>query len=319
MELYQKIEAAYQRISSHIRKTPFEKSIGISQMIDSEVHFKCEHLQTTGSFKFRGATNKIMSLSDEDRQKGIITASTGNHGMGATLAARQLNTRAIIYTPQSASPLKLNNIEKLGGIVRKVDGDCVDAELTGRKIANEEGKNYISPYNDLEIVAGQGTLGLEISQQCAELDAVFVSVGGGGLISGTGGYLKHFNPSIQVVGCWPENSQVMYQCIKAGKIVDVPETETISDGTAGPVEPGSITLAYCQQFIDKHVLVTEKEIFRAMKLIAEHERWIVEGAAGVALAGLLKTAEFYKNKKIGVVLCGRNILLEQFLTSMKNC
>jgi len=316
MELYQRIEKAYQRINQQVQKTPFEKSIGLSQICEAEVFFKCEHLQTTGSFKYRGATNKIMTMPESERQKGIITASTGNHGLAATLAAKKLNTQAIIYTPATASPMKLNNIEKMGGVIRKVDGDCVVGELAARDAASEEGKEYISPYNDPEIIAGQGTIGLEISQQCKDLDAVFVSVGGGGLMSGVGGYLKHFNPDIQVVGCWPENSTAMYQSIKAGKIVDAPETDTISDGTAGPVEPGSITFQFCQQFIDQYALLSEDEIFTAMRLIAEHERWMVEGAAGVALAGLLKMSAQFKNKKVGVVLCGRNILFEKYLSAI---
>jgi threonine dehydratase len=316
MELYQRIEKAYQRINQHIQKTPFERSIGLSQICESEVFFKCEHLQTTGSFKFRGATNKIMSLPESERQKGIITASSGNHGIASALAAKKLNTQATIYTPASASPMKLNNIEKLGGIVKKVDGDCMVGEMTARETAAKEGKEYISPYNDIDVVAGQGTLGLEISQQCKDLDAVFVSVGGGGLISGVGGYLKYFNPNIQVVGCWPENSAAMYQSIQAGKIVEAPEIDTISDGTAGPVEPGSITFPFCQQFVDQHALVTETEICAAMRLIAEHERWIVEGAAGVALAGLLKNILQFKNQKVGVVLCGRNILLEKYIAAI---
>ncbi|NNG00754.1 MAG: threonine/serine dehydratase [Desulfobacteraceae bacterium] len=314
MDLVGKITNASKRIRPQVRYTPLEYSMALSRICGAEVHLKCEHLQETGSFKFRGATHKILSLTDEQRQQGVITASTGNHGLAVATACRRLRMNATIFTPETASPAKLDHIEKLGAILTKVPGDCLNAELTARKTAESQGITFISPYNDIDVIAGQGTVGLEMFEQCPDLETVFVSVGGGGLISGISVFLKAMNPDIRIVGCWPENSAAMYESIKASRIVDAPEHPTISDGTAGPVEPGSITYPLCAEHIDRHVLVSEQKIYAAMGLLAEHERWIVEGAAGVALAALLKHPDAYKGGKAGVVLCGRNIVLEKFLS-----
>ena len=198
-----------------------------------------------------------------------------------------------------------------------VDGPPLEAELLARRQAAEHGKVYISPYNDLDVIAGQGTLGMELVEQAPDLDAVFLSVGGGGLIGGVGTALKALNPRVRVVGVWPQNSPCMLRAMQAGQIVDVEEQETLSDGTAGAVEPGSVTLALCRDVIDETVTVSEAEIGRAMRMVADAEHWIVEGAAGVALAGLVKRAESFRGQKVAVVLCGRNIALEKFLYAIE--
>ncbi|MBT4288922.1 MAG: threonine/serine dehydratase [Deltaproteobacteria bacterium] len=307
---------AYEKIRPFVLETPLINSLEISDICQTDVFLKCEHLQYTGSFKLRGATNKILSLSESQKKEGVISASTGNHGQGIALAAGKLNVPAVIYTPSDASPVKLKAIKKLGASVKQVQGGCGEAEDTARKIAEEQGITYISPYNDPDIIAGQGTIGVELSRQLPELDAVFISVGGGGLISGIGNYLKQFNPKIKIIGCWPENSAVMYESLKAGLIIEAPEKPTISDGTAGPVEFGSITFPICANVINQQVLLTETEIKKAMRLLAESDRFIVEGAAGVALAGLLKLKDAFKHQKVAVVLCGRNILFEKYLEIM---
>jgi threonine dehydratase len=156
-------------------------------------------------------------------------------------------------------------------------------------------------------MAGQGTLGLELEKQLPDLNAVFISVGGGGLIGGIASYLKAQKPSVEIVGVWPENAPAMRRCIEAGKIIDVPEMLTLSDSTAGGVEPGSMTFEPCKHFIDKHILVSEEEIKAAMKLVAEKEGTLIEGAAGVAVAGFLKQADLYKRQNVAILLCGKNI------------
>ncbi len=162
------------------------------------------------------------------------------------------------------------------------------------------------------MIAGQGTIGLEILKQAPNLDALFISVGGGGLLSGIASYIKTASPHTKIIACWPQNAPALYTCLQQGCITEVSELPTISDGTAGGVELGSITFDLCQQLIDDCILVSEDEIIYAMKLIAEHEQWIIEGSAGVAVAGLLKMASHYKGQKVGVVLCGRNIQLDKF-------
>jgi threonine dehydratase len=207
-------------------------------------------------------------------------------------------------------------IQGLGAELVVVEGNPLAAELQARRRAAEENRPYISPYNDLDVVAGQGTIGMELIEQAPQLDAVFISVGGGGLIGGTGTALKQLRPQTRVVGVWPENSPCMLRALEAGHIIDVPESPTLSDGSAGAVEPGSVTFPVCQSVIDQTVTVTEAEIAGAMRTVAAAERWIVEGAAGVALAGLMKLADAFKGRKVAVVLCGRNVALETFLQAI---
>ncbi|WP_394332139.1 pyridoxal-phosphate dependent enzyme [Piscirickettsia litoralis] len=175
----------------------------------------------------------------------------------------------------------------------------------------------MSPYNDINVIAGQGTIGLELLEQCSELDAVFIAVGGGGLISGIGHAIKSINPSINIIGCWPEHSPALYNALNAGYIIpDSRDDETLSDGTAGGIEEGTITLELAQSIIDQKVLISEQAIKSAMKHIGEYERWIIEGAAGVAVAGLAQLADQYQGKKVAAILCGRNINLDKYLSAI---
>ncbi len=310
------IEAAAERTGRVIRETPVEYSAALSDLTGCEVFLKLEHLQKTGSFKLRGASNRILGLGESDLGRGVIAASTGNHGLGVCYAARHVGTVATVYLPRDTSQSKISMMERLGGRLVFVDGDCMSAETAARAAAEESGCVFVSPYNDLEVIAGQGTIGLELSRQIERLDAVYISVGGGGLIAGVAAYLKSVNPGIRVVGCWPENSRVLYECLRAGRIIEFPEQETISESTAGGVEPGSVTFPLCRDLIDDYALVTESEIHAAMRLLAEKERWMVEGSAGVAMAGLIRTANQVKGRNVAVLLCGRNISLGRFIEAV---
>ena len=318
--LVDNIIAANQRIKSvegGARETPLDVSGVFSERTGASVRLKAEHLQRTGSFKMRGAMNKVLLLSPEERNRGIITASSGNHGMATAQAALACGLEATIFLPETVSALKLSNIKRLGANTVLVTGSSVDAETAGRAAALREEKTYVSPYADLDVIAGQGTVGLELLEQCAELAAVYVCVGGGGLISGIGSYLKTHSPDTDIIGCWPENAAALHLCLKKGEIYDAPETDTLSDGSAGGVEQGSVTFPICQQVIDRHILVSETEIAHAMKDMAASENFIIEGAAGVALAAAFKSADDYQNRKIAVVICGRNIALETFTDILK--
>jgi threonine dehydratase len=312
IDLYEAALQASERISGHIVKTPVALSGFLSEQLQAEIYLKNEHVQHTGSFKLRGATNKILLLSDEQRKTGVLAASTGNHGLAVAFAARRFGVRAKVMAPAKASPRKLGAIRAMGVEVETVAGDCLAAEMAAKEMAGRQGRVFISPYNDPEVAAGQGTIGIELDEQVPGLDAVFVAVGGGGMISGIGAVMKRLNPNIKVVGCWPENSRVMYECLKAGKIIDVPESDTISDATTGGLEPGSITFELCARVIDDYVLVTEPEIRAAMTIIAREETWIIEGAAGVAVAAALKQKDQLRGKKAAIILCGRNIDFEKF-------
>ncbi len=309
------ISAANRRIKAvdgGARQTPLDQSGLFSDRTGVDFLLKGEHLQRTGSFKMRGAMNKVLCLSEADRERGIITASSGNHGMATTQAARVGGVDATIYLPETVSPLKHANMKRLGSRTILVPGNGVEAEKAARAAADAEGRTYVSPYADLEIIAGQGTVGLELAEQCPDLAAVYVCVGGGGLISGIGAFLKAQLPDVEIIGCWPENAPAMHLCLERGEIHDVPETETLSDGSAGGVEAGAVTFALCRQVIDRHLLISEAEIAAAMRDMAAAENYIIEGAAGVALAAALKTAGDYRGAKIAVVVCGRNIALDTF-------
>ena len=310
MALPKFIQSAATQIQSFIRKTPFIHSKAFSELTGAEVWFKLENEQVTGSFKARGATNKLLSLNDEEKANGVVSASTGNHGAAVAYAAGKFGIDCTIYVPDDATSTKLENMKQFGAKIEIHGNDCVLAEAKAREVADGSGKTYVSPYNDLFVMAGQGTIGVEIESQCDGLDAIVISVGGGGLIGGTASYLKTVWPEILVIGCSPENSAVMLHSIKAGKILDLESKPTLSDGTAGGVEENTITFPVCCEVIDESVLVTEDEIKEAMVLYIEKEHQLLEGAAGTAVAALLKKKADLKGLRVGVVICGGNISLD---------
>jgi threonine dehydratase len=293
----------------------------LSKVTGCQVYLKCEHLQHTGSFKFRGATNKIRLLDRATQTNGVLTVSSGNHGQGVALAGKLAGVPVTVYASSSASAIKLDAIRALGAEVITLDDTTLAVELEAARQARLKGMAFISPYNDIDVIAGQGTAGVEIDEQAraADIDlaAVFASVGGGGLICGVGTAIRHLSPKTNVVACWPKNSTALYSSLQAGEIVESEELDTISDGTAGGIEPGSITFDIAQEVIDSTDLVSEEAIKAAMKLLAQTDRWMVEGAAGVALASMLKLAPAYQGRAVAVVLCGRNIMLEKFVEAVK--
>jgi threonine dehydratase len=212
-----------------------------------------------------------------------------------------------VYVSAQVSPAKARRIQAHGASIRHAGTDPLAAELAARRAADESGRVFISPYNDLDVVAGQGTLAVELHQQVPHLDAVFVAVGGGGLIAGIGSYLKSVSPRTEIVGCWPENSPVLYECLRAGRVIEVAEQPTLSESTAGGLEPGSVTLPLCRSTIDRSVLVPESAIHAAMHLVLETEHWLIEGAAAVAVAAFRQDARRWDGKKVALILCGRNV------------
>jgi len=310
---HQLVLAAHSRIRSSVLETPLEDVSSIFPEIPTRIFFKLENLQHTGSFKLRGATNKIFSLTPEQAVAGVIAASNGNHGIGVAKAAQRAGVSAEIFVSSHVSHGKAQRMEDLGARVHRAGDDPLTAELAARVAAEQSGKVFISPYNDMDVLAGQGTIAVELLQQLPAahfLDVVFVAVGGGGLIGGIGAYMKHASPATEVVGCWPQNSPVLYESIKAGKIINVPEQPTLSESTAGGLEPGSVTLEVCRRVIDRSVLVSEEEILAAMRRVRSAKGWLIEGAAGVALAAFLKSAQHYKDKAVVIIICGGNLSAE---------
>ena len=299
--------ASYDRSKNYIRKTPLDHSPSLSELINGEVYLKLENVQKTGSFKFRGAISKITSLNSDQRNKGVVTASAGNHGAAVSLAMKILDVNGKIVVPKNIARNKLENIKKLGGIVEFYGKDCIESEFRAQEISKESGSAYISPYNDPDIVAGQGTIAVELDNQLNNIDEVIVSVGGGGLISGIGGYLKQVQPKVQMVACSPKNSCVMYESLNAGRILDLPSKQTLSDSTAGGVEEGSITFDICKEIIDYFVLVTEKDIASGIRTAINDDHQLIEGSAGAAIAALFKRKKTLIGKRVVIIICGGNI------------
>jgi threonine dehydratase len=304
--LAQQVTEAAGRTRQAVIETPVEQVTSLLPD-DIEVFFKLENLQTTGSFKLRGASNKVLSLSPAEATAGVIAASNGNHGLGVAAATRSAGIPAEVYVSSHVSLSKARRIEEYGARIQRAGDDPLEAEMAARAAAAQQGKVFISPYNDIQVMAGQGTIALELLRQLPAMDALFVSVGGGGLIGGIGSYTKLASPQTEIIGCWPENSRVLHESIKAGHILDFPEQPTLSESTAGGLEPGSVTLDICSKVIDRSVLVTEGEILDAMRRVRALKGWIIEGAAAVAVAALIKEAERYRGKRVAVVICGANI------------
>ena len=301
---------AYNRSKSYIRKTPLEHSPYLSNLIDGNVYLKLDNIQKTGSFKFRGAVSKMTSISATEKEKGVVTASTGNHGAACSLAMSLLGIDGKIVVPTIVHKNKVNNILNFGGKVEYHGDDCLIAEERAQEISKTTGATYISPYNDPAIICGQGTMGYEIDQDLKNIDSVFVSVGGGGLICGVGGYLKSVQKNVKMVAVSPKNSCVMYESIKAEKQLDLPSDPTLSDGTAGGVEMGSITFELCQRIIDEFILVTEDEIADGIRIGVEKHHQLIEGAAGAAIAGFMKQKDKLNGQTVVIVMCGGNISSE---------
>ena len=301
---------AYNRSKSYIRKTPLEHSPYLSNLIDGNVYLKLDNIQKTGSFKFRGAVSKMTSISATEKEKGVVTASTGNHGAACSLAMSLLGIDGKIVVPTIVHKNKVNNILNFGGKVEYHGDDCLIAEERAQEISKTTGATYISPYNDPAIICGQGTMGYEIDQDLKNIDSVFVSVGGGGLISGVGGYLKSVQKNVKMVAVSPKNSCVMYESIKAEKQLDLPSDPTLSDGTAGGVEMGSITFELCQRIVDEFILVTEDEIADGIRIGVEKHHQLIEGAAGAAIAGFMKQKDKLNGQTVVIVICGGNISSE---------
>jgi threonine dehydratase len=311
MHIQRAVDEAAQRIASHVRETPVERSLRFRRLTGCDVSFKLENLQHTGSFKVRGATNKLLSLAPEERDRGIVAASSGNHGLAVAWAARKLGVPCTVFVPEGASETKVAAMREHGADVRFHGDDTALSEARAREWAGENGLAYVSPYNDRWVVAGQGTVALELFGQVDGVDTVFVPVGGGGLVSGIAGYLKGvLGERVRVYGCQPENSAVMYESVKAGRVLDLPSKPTLSDGTAGGLEPGSITFEFCREYVDDWVLVSEEEIAEAMNLFMDAHHVMIEGAAGVSLAAFLKRQGEVRGRKAAVIVCGGNISLK---------
>jgi len=301
------IEETSRRIAPHVCRTECRSAPALSDKVGAEVHLKLENLQDSGSFKLRGVINKVLSLTEEDSQKLLVAASTGNHGAAFAHALQLFGLRGKLFMPKTSAAVKVENVRSTGVPFELVGEDCIEAEVHAAAFARSGGHVWISPYNDLDVVHGQGTVAVEFMEQLEGVDTVLVPVGGGGLMSGIAAYLNAVDPSIEVIGCQPLNSCVMYESIKAGEILDLESLPTISDGTAGGIESGSITFDLCRRHVDDFILLEEAEIVAAMRFLHEMEGVTIEGAAALSSAAALKERRRFAGRRIALIVSGGRV------------
>jgi threonine dehydratase len=300
------VEDARERIKEQIYRSPLPYSETISQMTGNRVFFKLENLQMTGSFKERGALNRLLTLSAEESRRGVIAASAGNHGMALAFHSHRLSIAATIVMPVFAPLIKVSRVRQYGA-QSVLHGDDYDAALAeAQRLSQERGFTFISAFNDPWIIAGQGTLGLELYEQNPDLDAVIVPVGGGGLIAGVALVLKTLNPGIKIIGVQCEALPSMKTALADGAPVQLPPATTIADGIAVR-RVGETPFALVRQFVDEIITVNEGEIAKAVLLLLEIEKTVAEGAAAVPLAALMHHKVALTNKNIGLIVSGGNI------------
>lgn len=301
------IENAKERIDSQIIKTPTTYSTMLSELVDCKVYLKLENLQFTGAYKVRGALNRIGKLTEEEKNKGVIASSAGNHAQGVALAAKKFGIKATIVMPETTPLSKIQGTKKFGAQVILHGNFYDDAYQKALEIQKQTGQTFIHPFNDFDIIAGQGTIGLEMYEANKDLDVVIVPIGGGGLISGVATALKEKNPNIRIVGVEAEQMPAMKKSVEEGKIVTIDKKKTIADGIAVTTVKEN-TFSIVKKYVDEIVTVTELEMAHAIMKLLEIEKVLVEGAGSVGFAALMAgKIENIKNKKVGIVISGGNI------------
>ena len=309
--LFKHIVNAEKIVSKHIITTPLVYSKVLSEAIGQQVSLKLENQQITGSFKIRGAINAISNLSSEQKKVGIVALSTGNHGRGLAYAANLMKVRCIICMSELVPRNKIEGIKALGAEVRLIGKNQDEAQVEADRLSIQEGMTYISPFDNVDVIAGQGTLGLEIHRQIPELKFAFVPLSGGGLICGVAKALKSLNPNLKIIGVSMDRGAAMYESQKAGKPIFVEEEESLADALTGGIGlDNKYTFDLTKELVDDFVLVSEKEIAEGIYHAYWHESQIVEGAGAVAIASLLSN-KFSPTGPCLALLCGRNINMDK--------
>lgn len=297
-------KSAKERVSKVINKTELIKSDYFSDKYGNEVYIKPENLQKTGAFKIRGAYNKIYKLSDEEKKKGLISASAGNHAQGVAYACSVLGVKAKIVMPKTTPLIKVEGTKKYGAEVI-LYGDCYDEACEyAVKLSEEKGYTFIHPFNDINVIEGQGTIGSEILEELPDCDVILVPVGGGGLISGITLAAKEIKPDVKIVGVEPLGAASMKESVEVGRVINLPKISTVADGAAVK-SPGDITFEIVKKYVDEIVVADDFEIMEAFTELLEKHKLIGESAGLLSLAGISKIKE--KGKKIVSVVSGGNI------------
>lgn len=298
------IYQAARQLEGVAKKTPLIHSDYFSSLSDNEVFLKPENLQHTGAFKLRGAYNKISQLNEAERKKGVITASAGNHAQGVAFAAQKLGVKAVICMPATTPILKVEGTRALGAEVVLHGDGFDDAYAYSLELQKKHGYVYIHPFNDLEVLLGQGTTALEIIDACKDIDAILVPIGGGGFASGVALATKLVNPDIKVIGVEPANAACMKAALAADKVLTLDSADTVADGCAVKTA-GTLTFEFCKKYLDDIITVSEMEIMGALLSLIEKHKLIAEGAGVLSLAALSKLP--FKGKKVAAIISGGNI------------
>jgi len=313
--MFKEVEEAYERIKEIVNPTPVMTSSTFDRITGSECFFKCENFQKTGTFKFRGAFNALSQLSPEQKKKGVITHSSGNHAQALASAAKFLGIKAVTVMPENAPPVKVAATKGYGAEIVVCGSQPTDREETVIPLIERYGYTLIHPSNDLRIIAGAGTAAYELIKEVGELDYVFSPLGGGGLLSGTAIATKGLLPSSRVIGVEPKNADDAYQSFKAGKIIPVKNPNTIADGLRTSL--GSNTFRIIREKVDQIITVSEEEIVDTMRFIWERMKLVVEPSGAVSLAGVLSKQIDLESKRVGIIISGGNIDLTDFFARIR--
>ena len=306
------IQLAKERITPYIRKTPLFRSYYLSLISGGDVYLKVESLQLTGSFKLRGAFNKLLNLTKEEVKNGIITASSGNHAQAIGISSEKLGISAKIVVPTNTPKNKLDKIRKFNVELVLLGDNYDESEQIALELAEKENRTWISPYNDELVIAGQGTIVPEIYEELQEIDSILVPIGGGGLISGIAIAAKDVYSNAKVIGIQTEACPTMYESIKAGKIIDIEMFDSVADGVWGGIEKDSITFDITKDFVDEIVVVKEETIKKAISVIWKNEEFVTEASGAMAITPILDNPEKFKDKVVVCVISGGNIDKELF-------
>lgn len=295
----------HKRIAPYIHRTPVLTSRILNKLSGADIYFKCENFQKIGAFKMRGAANAVLQLSEDEKKKGVVTHSSGNFAQALALAAQNLGIKAYIVMPSNASLVKKEAVKGYGGEIIECEPTPAARELAAKNIKENKGAIFIHPFDNIDVILGQGTACIELLEEHPDLDAVFVPVGGGGLISGTALTAHFFSEKCKTFGGEPYEVDDAYRSLQSGKIERNLTINTIADGLRTHL--GDLNFPIIQKHVDSIIRVTEAEIIEAMKLIWERMKIIIEPSSAVAFAAVLKEKEKFKNKKIGIILSGGNI------------
>jgi threonine dehydratase len=299
------IRAAHERIAPQIHRTLVLTSSALNELTGARLYFKCENFQKTGSFKIRGATNAVISLSEEEAKRGVVTHSSGNHAAALARAAGKRGIPAWIVMPSNAPETKKAAVRSYGGQITECEPTLAAREATAKAILEKTGANLVHPYDNLRVIAGQGTVALEILEQTPDLDFLLAPVSGGGLLSGSAIAAKELRPKIRVIGCEPKNADDACRSMESGKLEPAAKSETIADGLRATLCP--LTFSILRERVDEIAPVSEAEIVEAMRMIWERMKIVIEPSAAVAAAPALLKKIDARGKRVGIILSGGNL------------